>query len=140
MNTGWTGGPYGTGERMNINHTRPMVRAALNGALDGVPTRDRPDLRRRGADELPGVPSGVLDPRATWADDAAYDAQAEKLARMFAENFRSYADGVPPSVAAAGPGRRRRARAGAGAGGARRGLSGGLGERLRATTGSVVEK
>jgi phosphoenolpyruvate carboxykinase (ATP) len=103
VNTGWTGGPYGTGERMNINHTRTMVRAALNGELDDVATRRDPIFGVEVPTAVPGVPSGILDPRSTWADGAAYDAQAGKLARMFADNFRSYADGVPASVRAAGP-------------------------------------
>jgi phosphoenolpyruvate carboxykinase (ATP) len=103
VNTGWTGGPYGTGERMNINHTRTMVRAALNGELDGVATRRDPIFGVEVPVEVPGVPAEVLDPRGTWQDTAAYDAEAAKLARMFADNFRSYADGVPPSVRAAGP-------------------------------------
>ena len=123
VNTGWTGGPYGTGERMNINHTRTMVRAALNGELDGVATRRDPIFGVEVPTEVPGVPSGILDPRSTWADGAAYDAQAAKLARMFADNFRSYADGVPPSVRDGGPARHRRRRPGAGAGGSRRRLS-----------------
>ena len=74
VNTGWTGGPYGTGERMNIDHTRSMVRAALNGELHGVPTVERPDLRGRGPDRrCPDVPAEFLQPRSTWQDVAAYD-------------------------------------------------------------------
>jgi phosphoenolpyruvate carboxykinase (ATP) len=103
VNTGWTGGPYGTGERMNINHTRTMVRAALNGHLDGIPTRTDPIFGVEVPTEVPGVPTDVLDPRSTWQDTTAYDAQAEKLAEMFVDNFRAYSDGVPPSVRAAGP-------------------------------------
>jgi phosphoenolpyruvate carboxykinase (ATP) len=103
VNTGWTGGPYGTGERMNIDHTRQMVRAALNGLLDDVPTRTDPIFNVEVPTSVPDVPSEVLDPRATWQDKAAYDAQAHKLARMFAQNFAAYADGVPPSVRTAGP-------------------------------------
>jgi phosphoenolpyruvate carboxykinase (ATP) len=103
VNTGWTGGPYGTGERMNINHTRSMVRAALNGELEGVPTRLDPVFNVAVPTAVPGVPAGILDPRSTWADGAAYDAQAQKLARMFEENFMAYADGVPASVRTAGP-------------------------------------
>jgi len=103
VNTGWTGGPYGTGERMNIDHTRQMVRAALNGLLDDVPTRTDPIFNVEVPTSVPEVPSEVLDPRATWQDTAAYDAQAHKLARMFAQNFAAYADGVPPSVRTAGP-------------------------------------
>jgi phosphoenolpyruvate carboxykinase (ATP) len=103
VNTGWTGGPYGTGERMNIDHTRTMVRAALNGLLDGVPTRADPIFKVEVPTSVPGVPSEVLDPRSTWPDPAAYDRQAQKLARMFVENFRAFADRVPPSLTAAGP-------------------------------------
>jgi phosphoenolpyruvate carboxykinase (ATP) len=103
VNTGWTGGPYGTGERMNIDHTRTMVRAALNGLLDGVPTRTDPIFNVEVPTSVPGVPTDVLDPRATWQDKVAYDAQAHRLARMFAQNFAAYADGVPPTVRSAGP-------------------------------------
>jgi phosphoenolpyruvate carboxykinase (ATP) len=88
---------------MNINHTRTMVRAALNGELDGVTTRRDPIFGVEVPTEVPGVPAAVLDPRRTWQDTAAYDTQAAKLARMFADNFRSYAGGVPASVRAAGP-------------------------------------
>jgi phosphoenolpyruvate carboxykinase (ATP) len=103
VNTGWTGGPYGTGTRMNINHTRSMVRAALSGALDGVPTVTDPIFGVEVPTSCPDVPSEVLQPRATWADGAAYDHEATALARMFEENFRAYADGVSESVRAAGP-------------------------------------
>jgi phosphoenolpyruvate carboxykinase (ATP) len=103
VNTGWTGGPYGTGERMNINHTRSMVRAALSGALDDVPTMTDPTFGVEVPLSCPDVPSEVLVPRRTWADREAYDREAAALARMFAENFRAYADRVPDSVRQAGP-------------------------------------
>jgi phosphoenolpyruvate carboxykinase (ATP) len=103
VNTGWTGGPYGTGERMNIDHTRSMVRAALEGRLDEVPTVTDPTFGIEVPTACPDVPSEVLQPRATWADGAAYDRQANALARMFADNFAAYADGVPDSVRRAGP-------------------------------------
>jgi phosphoenolpyruvate carboxykinase (ATP) len=103
VNTGWTGGPYGTGERMNINHTRSMVRAALSGALDGVPTATDPIFGVEVPTACPDVPAEVLQPRTTWADGEAYDRQARALARMFVENFRAYADGVSEDVRAAGP-------------------------------------
>jgi phosphoenolpyruvate carboxykinase (ATP) len=103
VNTGWTGGPYGTGERMNINHTRSMVRAALSGALDDVEFELDPVFGVEVPRTCPDVPSGVLRPRATWADGAAYDRQAGALARMFVENFAAYADGVSDAVRAAGP-------------------------------------
>ena len=103
VNTGWTGGPYGTGERMNIDHTRSMVRAALDGRLDDVPTVTDPIFGIEVPTACPDVPAEVLAPRATWADGAAYDRQAAALARMFADNFAAYADGVPESVCRAGP-------------------------------------
>ncbi len=103
VNTGWTGGPYGTGERMNINHTRAMVRAALDGRLDDVPTVEDPIFRVAVPTSCPDVPSEFLQPRTTWQDQAAYDRQARKLAAMFAENFAHYHDGVADAVRAAGP-------------------------------------
>jgi phosphoenolpyruvate carboxykinase (ATP) len=103
VNTGWTGGPYGTGERMNINHTRSMVRAALSGALDDVEFETDPVFGVEVPLSCPEVPSEVLRPRATWADGEAYDRQAGALARMFVENFAAYAEGVSDAVRAAGP-------------------------------------
>jgi phosphoenolpyruvate carboxykinase (ATP) len=103
VNTGWTGGPYGTGERMNIDHTRSMVRAALSGALDGVPTTTDPIFRIEVPTSCPDVPARFLQPRSTWPDLDAYDRQARMLARMFAENFALYADGLPAAVREAGP-------------------------------------
>ena len=103
VNTGWTGGPYGVGERMNIAHTRAMVRAALDGVLDGVPTRVDPTFGVRVPLTCPDVPAAFLDPRGTWVDPAGYDSAAARLARMFADNFEAYADGVSEAVRAAGP-------------------------------------
>jgi phosphoenolpyruvate carboxykinase (ATP) len=103
VNTGWTGGPYGTGERMNIAHTRSMVRAALSGALAGVEMRIDPTFRVEVPLTCPDVPAGFLDPRSTWADVDAYDAAAARLAGMFAENFASYSDGVGEGIRGAGP-------------------------------------
>jgi len=103
VNTGWTGGPYGTGERMNIAHTRSMVRAALSGALDDVLTRTDPNFGVAVPLACPDVPAAFLDPRSTWADAAEYDRAAQRLARMFVENFEGYAEGVDASIAAAGP-------------------------------------
>jgi phosphoenolpyruvate carboxykinase (ATP) len=103
VNTGWTGGPYGTGKRMDIDHTRAMVRAALDGLLDDVPTVIDPIFGIEIPQACPDVPAEVLQPRSTWADGEAYDRQAAALARMFAENFTAYADGVTESVRQAGP-------------------------------------
>jgi phosphoenolpyruvate carboxykinase (ATP) len=103
VNTGWTGGPYGTGERMNIGHTRAMVRAALAGALANVPMRLDPNFRIEVPTEVPDVPPAFLDPRGTWSDPLAYDRAAHRLAAMFAANFEAYADGVTEDVRDAGP-------------------------------------
>ena len=103
VNTGWTGGPYGTGERMNINHTRSMVRAALGGKLDDAPTLVDPVFRVAVPTACPDVPAEVLQPRSTWPDEEGYDRQARKLARMFTENFARFASGISPEIRAAGP-------------------------------------
>jgi len=103
VNTGWTGGPYGTGERMNIAHTRNMVRAAIEGRLEGVETVEDPIFGLQVPVRVPGVPDDVLVPRNTWQDQAAYDRTARRLAAMFHDNFSTYADGVSDAVRAAGP-------------------------------------
>jgi phosphoenolpyruvate carboxykinase (ATP) len=103
VNTGWTGGPYGVGERMDIAHTRAMVRAAIDGALDGVPTRTDPNFGMEVPLRCPDVPDAFLDPRATWADPDAYDRAAAKLRAMFRENYAHYADGVDPATGWVGP-------------------------------------
>jgi len=103
VNTGWTGGPYGIGSRMKLVHTRAMVRAALSGALDGARFVRDPVFGFEVPTAVPDVPADVLAPRGTWADPAAYDAQARKLATMFRENFEHYRAQVPEAVAAAGP-------------------------------------
>jgi phosphoenolpyruvate carboxykinase (ATP) len=103
VNTGWTGGPYGVGSRMPIAATRAMIAAALNGDLAQVPTRTDPTFGFAVPTACPGVAAELLDPRNTWNDKAAYDAQATKLAGMFAENFVAFADRVPAAVLAAGP-------------------------------------
>ncbi|CAN5608633.1 phosphoenolpyruvate carboxykinase (ATP) [soil metagenome] len=103
VNTGWTGGPFGVGERMDLLHTRAMVNAATSGALDDVSTRRHPIFNVDVPVACPGVPDEVLDPRGTWSNADEYDAQARELARMFAKNFEQYRSSVPPSVAEAGP-------------------------------------
>ena len=103
VNTGWTGGPYGTGERMNINHTRSMVRAALDGRLAKARTRIDPVFGFEVPLTCPDVPTEFLDPRATWADKVAYDRQALRLATMFAANFAAFADGTTDEIRTAGP-------------------------------------
>jgi phosphoenolpyruvate carboxykinase (ATP) len=103
VNTGWTGGPYGKGERMNIAHTRSMVRAALDGRLARVATRVDPTFGVEVPLKCPDVPPSFLDPRSTWADAEAYDRAAAELAGMFVTNFAAFADGVTDEIRAAGP-------------------------------------
>lgn len=103
VNTGWTGGPYGSGRRMKIAYTRAMITAALTGQLDAVGYRTHPVFNLEMPTACPGVPADVLDPRSTWTDAAQYDAQAVRLAGMFVENFRKFEQDVPPAVKAAGP-------------------------------------
>jgi phosphoenolpyruvate carboxykinase (ATP) len=103
VNTGWTGGAYGTGSRMKLAHTRSMLRAALSGALDRAKFTRDPVFGVEVPSQVPDVPDVVLSPRDTWSDPKAYDAQARKLATMFRENFEQYRAEVPAGVAAAGP-------------------------------------
>jgi phosphoenolpyruvate carboxykinase (ATP) len=103
VNTGWTGGGFGTGSRMKLGHTRAMVTAALSGELDGAQYRKDPVFGFEVPTGVPNVPVEVLDPRGTWRDPAAYDGQAAKLAGMFKENFRSFAGEAADSVVKAGP-------------------------------------
>ena len=103
VNTGWSGGPYGEGERMKIAYTRAMVNATLSGYLAAAPTKTDPFFGLRMPIRCPDVPNEILNPRNTWADKAAYDAQAKRLAAMFQENFRQFQDQVSDAVKAAGP-------------------------------------
>ncbi len=103
VNTGWTGGPFGEGTRMSLGHTRSMIKAAITGELDHVPTEADPVFGLHVPTSVHGVPSEILSPRSTWTDKDAYDAQAAALAKMFKENFERFADQVPAAVKAAGP-------------------------------------
>ena len=98
VNTGWSGGPYGVGSRMSIKHTRAMLRAALNGELDAVEFVKDGFFNLSIPTSCPHVPDEVLNPRNTWADKDAYDAQARHLVSLFEENFKQFADGVDASV------------------------------------------
>ncbi len=103
INTGWTGGPYGTGSRMKIGFTRAMIRAALSGALDNVGYERDLWFNLDIPTTCPGVPADVLKPRLTWSNGADYDAAAAQLAGMFTENFLRFDAEVSPEVRAAGP-------------------------------------
>ena len=96
-------GPYGVGNRLKIAYTRAMISAALSGQLDRVEYRKHPVFNLDMPVTCPGVPDGVLDPRSTWPDAAKYDVQAAKLAKMFADNFKTFENDVAPSVKTAGP-------------------------------------
>ena len=103
VNTGWSGGPAGVGQRMKIAYTRAMVRAALNGSLRDVPTESDPIFGVHVPVSCPGVPPEVLKPRNTWVDKDAYDRQARDLALRLIENFKQFVGTVDPKVVAAGP-------------------------------------
>src|SRR5438445_2001501 len=105
LNTGWSGGPYGVGQRMRLGLTRAMVRAALAGKLDRIPTAAEPVFGLGVPLHVPGVPEDVLLPRATWRDPAAYDAQATQLAQMFRQHFQQFQDQVHAAVREAGSSR-----------------------------------
>ncbi len=102
INTGWSGGEHGVGERMNIAFTRAMVKAALSGDLEGVPYKQDPVFGVAVPQQCPDVPSEVLTPRSTWKDPAAYDAKAAELAGLFVKNFKGF-EGAAANVVAAGP-------------------------------------
>lgn len=90
VNTGWTGGPYGVGERMSLKSTRAMITAAMEGELDEADFQPHPVFGILVPDACPNVPSEILNPRNTWADKAAYDEKARYLAGEFLKNFRQY--------------------------------------------------
>lgn len=102
LNTGWSGGPYGTGSRMKLGHTRAMVNAILSGDLDNVATTTDPIFGLNSPQSVPNVPAEVLNARNTWADKDAYDTQARKLAGMFRDNFAKFPD-ASDVIKAAGP-------------------------------------
>jgi phosphoenolpyruvate carboxykinase (ATP) len=103
VNTGWTGGAYPEGGRIKIAYSRAIVRAAISGALKGVPFATDPVFGFAVPEHCPGVPDEALVPRDTWADPGAYDEKARQLAAMFTANFAGFADAAAPEVRAAGP-------------------------------------
>jgi phosphoenolpyruvate carboxykinase (ATP) len=103
VNTGWTGGKFGTGRRMPIKATRALLDAALSGALKSQPMRTDPVFGFQVPTSLPGVDPTILNPRETWSDKAAYDAQARSLVEMFNKNFEKFSVHVDADVKAAAP-------------------------------------
>jgi phosphoenolpyruvate carboxykinase (ATP) len=102
VNTGWSGGAYGVGKRMKLPYTRAMIHGALTGKLDFADFRADPVFGLSVPTAVPGVPSEVLSPRATWSDGDAYDAQAKKLADMFRKNFEKFGN-ASEAIRNAGP-------------------------------------
>ena len=103
INTGWSGGPYGVGNRMKIRYTRAMLNAALDGDLDDVEYVVDNRFGFEVPIECPGVPSEVLQPIQTWDDSDKYNQTADNLAKMFIENFARYQGGVSDAVNLATP-------------------------------------
>jgi phosphoenolpyruvate carboxykinase (ATP) len=103
VNTGWTGGKYGVGNRMPIKATRALLNAALDGSLNHVEFRTDPNFGFKVPVSVPGVDAAILDPRQTWADKAAYDATAARLVDLFVENFAQFAEHVDEGVRQAAP-------------------------------------
>src|SRR5918995_283235 len=103
INTGWSGGPYGVGSRIDIAATRQMVSSVIGGKLDAAETRKDPFFGLNVPVAVPGVDGSVLNPRGTWDDGDAYDEQARKLADLFRENFSRFESQVSEEVRKAGP-------------------------------------
>ena len=102
VNTGWSGGPYGVGERISIKYTRALVSAALNGELKNATYKPHPIFQILVPQAVPGVPSEILDPQNTWDDPEAYERQARDLAMRFVQNFEQFSD-ARPEIVSAGP-------------------------------------
>jgi phosphoenolpyruvate carboxykinase (ATP) len=103
VNTGWSGGSYGVGSRMKLRFTRAMITAALNGTFDSVTYKHNAVFNVDVPQSCPNVPDEIMNPRDTWADKAAYDATANKLAKMFQDNFAKKYPDMPKNIVEAGP-------------------------------------
>ena len=103
VNTGWTGGPYGVGHRVEIKYTRAMIKAILEGQLDKVATTEDPVFGIHVPLKVKGVPDEILLPRNTWKNPEAYDEKAKELANQFIENFKEYESNVDKKILDASP-------------------------------------
>ena len=103
VNTGWTGGKYGTGHRMPIKATRALLNAALDGTLNDAEFRKDANFGFEVPVAVPGVDTSILDPRSTWADQEEYDRTAHKLVQLFVDNFQPFAEHVDQGVRDAAP-------------------------------------
>jgi phosphoenolpyruvate carboxykinase (ATP) len=102
INTGWVGGPYGVGRRMNLQHTRSMVKAAVNGDLEKVSYKRHEIFNVEIPLSCPGVPDYILDPINTWSDKQKYLESAKRLASLFVKNFERFGN-MPRDIVIAGP-------------------------------------
>jgi len=103
VNTGWTGGPFGIGERISIHHTRALLNAALSGALQKVQYRQDPVFGFDVPMTCEGVPSDILEPANTWGNREEYFRKYDALAARFIENFKLFSAGCPRNIIEAGP-------------------------------------
>lgn len=103
INTGWTGGKYGVGKRMNLKLTRAIIDSIHDDVLDKIPTKPSPLFGLHIPESCPGVPTEILDPKNTWQDKAAYDATLKTLAKSFVDNFKTFADKASDAIRNAGP-------------------------------------
>jgi phosphoenolpyruvate carboxykinase (ATP) len=103
INTGWSGGSYGTGERMKLKFTRAMITAALEGKLDNVEFKTHEVFGLSMPTSCPDVPAELLDPKSTWKDGSAYDAKANELAEKFVANFEKFREFANEEIMAAAP-------------------------------------
>ena len=103
VNTGWSGGGYGKGERMSLKYTRSIIDAILDGSLKNIPSVNNELFGFEVPTECPNVPDEIMQPRRTWSDANAYDQAALKLANMFKENFKQFEEGSSQEIIQAGP-------------------------------------
>ncbi|HET7115227.1 MAG TPA: phosphoenolpyruvate carboxykinase (ATP), partial [Hanamia sp.] len=103
INTGWSGGSYGVGNRIKLSYTRAMIAAALEGKLDKVTFEAHPVFGMMMPEKCPGVPSEILNPGNTWKDKDDYDKKAKYLAMKFVENFKKFSDHAKEEILAAAP-------------------------------------
>lgn len=103
INTGWTGGPYGVGSRIELTYTRALIKAALNGDLEDVEYNDNNMFNLSVPQSCVDVPNAILNPRDTWRNESEYDAMEQKLANLFKENFKKFRDQAPDSLLKSGP-------------------------------------
>jgi phosphoenolpyruvate carboxykinase (ATP) len=103
INTGWSGGEYGIGQRIKLRYTRAMITAALLGQLDNVTYKEHEIFGLQMPTSCPEVPNEMLDPKSTWSDKSAYDVKAQNLAEKFIANFKKFEQDSSDEIKASGP-------------------------------------